>query len=551
MAIASTDGTSHATRTTGTFPDNTGDWTLLFAFRYISLFAGSGATVSLFATTDDFANPYLYIGTTNNVNDFAFFVDVLSDGGASEQHSASFSTSLGTWYWATITYAHTSHTLSLYVNAALVGSVTVNLSAVTWSILDMLNDSTGESGWTAVAYCRAWSSVLTPTQMSAEAASKTAVLASGLLWDYRLPNPSYLSDHAGIQPDLTANGSPGWIAGPLDTVLTTIPIGAPFITDFVWGSTAVLSTSGTYLGIVPQAASDFGEMLPNGTLAIFDGNDSNKTVLYGKGVTEIARVASPSAFTSHANISSDRNHTFYVATCNGSAAAKLGTVSDTGTIGNTTWTLPNTSKSLSGMAPNAAGTILYYTSQTTGGGGTGSVLYAYDLVNSVALTDLVAALASHEATKDVIVLADGTILVGYHGDLVTDHEYVKRYDASGSLLNTYDFGARSTPVNLNRIGRGADDPHSFWVWLEGAQPVTFKNVAVADGSILSSFTITEAGTAGDPDLGQISNSCPILIAVGADVGYRYIMKVAPETRVFQVASERPVNRIMRVNKREP
>jgi hypothetical protein len=192
------------------------------------------------------------------------------------------------------------------------------------------------------------------------------------------------------------------------------------------------------------------------------------------------------------------------------------TISDAGVVGPTTWTLPNTSKSLLAAAPNAAGTILYYTSLTTGGGGTGSVVYRYDLVNSVALSNLVAALVNYNSVKDIVVLDDDTILIGYHSATNPQQEKIVHYDTSGGVLNTYTFGLRST-VSLNRFNRASTDA-TLIAWVQNnpaSQPVHFYYVTIADGTVAGSFPATEAGSQGDPALEEISNSCPVLVTAGS------------------------------------
>jgi hypothetical protein len=323
-------------------------------------------------------------------------------------------------------------------------------------------------------------------------------------------------------PVLTADGSTILTTEGFAAVVSVTPVtpagpGNVLITDFVITTAAILDgTTGAYLDTAELVPTDYGEILPSGIIGLYDGDNTNAFVVYAADYSLIASVTigAPMSLT-NAAISSDRSHTFYAAYCNGSAAAVVSTISDAGVVGGTTWTLPNTSKSLMAAAPNAAGTILYYTSLTTGGGGTGSVVYRYDLVNSIAISNLVAALTNYNSVKDLLVLDDDTILVGYHSATNGQQEKIVHYDTSGGVLNTYTFGLRSA-VSLNRFNRaGSDETLIAWIQNNPAsQPVTFYYVTVADGTVTGSFPATEAGSQGNPALEEISNSCPVLITAG-------------------------------------
>jgi len=325
-----------------------------------------------------------------------------------------------------------------------------------------------------------------------------------------------------VFPVLTADGST-ILANGFAVVVTGTPTPPPpmgdssiLITDFVVTTAAVLGLpSGAWSGTLELEPSDFGVILPNQIFAIFD-DGTKETVLYqAPAGTELFRVG-PFGSTL-ANINSDRAHTFYVGTTVGSSVATIHTVSDAGIVGGTVWTLPNTSKSLLGMAPDRANTILYYGSLTTGGGGTRSVVYRYDLVNSIAMTNLVAALTNYNTTKDIFVLNDGTILVGYHSTIFGQQEKIVRYNTDGTMNQTYLIGLRDD-YSLNRFAPNTDES-TIWVWIQNgpnnpAQPVHFSEIRLSDGVTTNSFAITEAGSQGNPALHEISNSCPVIVLGG-------------------------------------
>jgi hypothetical protein len=221
--------------------------------------------------------------------------------------------------------------------------------------------------------------------------------------------------------------------------------------------------------------------------------------------------------------------------------ATVTTVTSAGAFGPTTWVLPLAG--LTGIAPSLDETILYHTGQTTP---TNSPVGRWDLVNNVALSTLAPGLGATWVTQDdILVLADGTIVVTYESTNVLTVPIIKRYAANGTVLNTYTLtGSRSQDV---RLASALDDPVSFWVWTKlGTAPTQgnglsrFTNLKVSDGTTLHTFDCQQYGggvwfgvvtATPSPRFGH-SESCPFLIlrvavptVAGALTGY-----VSPPTR---------------------
>src|SRR5213076_3387702 len=82
------------------------------------------------------------------------------------------------------------------------------------------------------------------------------------------------------------------------------------------------------------------------------------------------------------------------------------TVSSAGAFGPTTWVLTNQGVTRDcGMAPSLDETILYVVNSASANA---AAVNRWDLVNNVALTDLVAGIANY-STYEMLVLADGTL----------------------------------------------------------------------------------------------------------------------------------------------
>ena len=294
----------------------------------------------------------------------------------------------------------------------------------------------------------------------------------------------------------------------------TAASGALWINDDTSGFPLALlsATDGTVRRFVqPFAASDNGDVLNSGLVLVQD-NVTSKPALYDAAMTLI--LATTVAFAGV--ISTNKTTLFYVGDPGGGAVkAKVTTVSNVGIQGATTWTFAVAG--LTGMAPSPDETILYYTGS---GGATNAAVKRWDLVNDVALTNLVAGIANYN-TRDIVVLTDGTLLVVYFRSNVDTQ--VLHYSAAGATLNAYTFSVVS---NVNtRICRALDDPLSFWIFLKqtaaGANRglSRIQNIQVSDGTVLTTFDPLEfEGGAGQAAAAATpaayfghSQSCPILV----------------------------------------
>ena len=124
----------------------------------------------------------------------------------------------------------------------------------------------------------------------------------------------------------------------------------------------------------------------------------------------------------------------------------------------------------------------------------------------------------------MLVLSGSTVLVMYQTVSGAPSDFIKRYDSSGTVLNTYTIPAGQ---GLNRMAIALDDPTSFWVWtyvFSGSSQTGFSDftrIKVSDGSTVTAITgVAEYGSNGYvlpaasarrwPDLGH-PTTCPLLI----------------------------------------
>ena len=289
--------------------------------------------------------------------------------------------------------------------------------------------------------------------------------------------------------------------------------GSIFINDDTDGFPAVFldSTTGNPIRFVDCIAGENGNILLDGTTLLSEAS-SGDVVLYDSQFNEIARISNPfSGSYLEPYVGTNKSNGFYVGyPGTGGTTSKVAFVSNAGVVGST-WDLGVTG--LKGLNPNDAETILYYGSNT----GSNASIKRWDLINDVALSDLVVEGATEIYGRDLLVLDDDTI-IGFF-KLAASSFAARRYDTSGNLLNTYTVSG-STATNDNRITLDLNDTTHFWMWIKIAGGISrFDRVVTSSGSIDLTFTAVqyEAGlyqaAATTSPLARFghSESCPFLI----------------------------------------
>lgn len=134
----------------------------------------------------------------------------------------------GNWY--PIVYTKNSNTHSFWCSDISIGFINNNISALTWTDMIMGYDGSSTNGTFDVAMFREWSAVLTPTEISYELNSASAVKTANLKTD--TPLLSDLLDDSGNGNDWTSSGSISYVASPViaangiqanATVIATLP----------------------------------------------------------------------------------------------------------------------------------------------------------------------------------------------------------------------------------------------------------------------------------------------------------------------------------------
>jgi len=250
---------------------------------------------------------------------------------------------------------------------------------------------------------------------------------------------------------------------------------------------------------------------PTGNMCVEDADVGNVKIYS----STFAFIATPAiTFTGNIVISSNGVDTWYVAD-SAAGASTIRTVDEAGAVGATTWNV-GAGVGLTAMAPNLAETILYYNDAT----GSSSIVKKWDLVGDASLGTFAASIANY-LVHDILNVADGTFLISYQKNSATKDLKVLRYNAAGTVLNTYNFGSDIASFD-QRMCLALDDPNSFWMWIHQLAETgvsRFINIKLSDGSTLADFEAVtyESGMYGaapvDPPLARFghSNSCPIMV----------------------------------------
>lgn len=266
------------------------------------------------------------------------------------------------------------------------------------------------------------------------------------------------------------------------------PIGSIAVNDDSEGfPIAVLdaATAAPLYFVSDNSASEAAAVTTSGTVAI--GNDSgtapNEVRIYNAALQRIATITLPH----HVRcITSNMSNRFYM---NEFGTGHIWAYDVHGNFVNL-WTVPDTDNV--SLAVTHGDTVLYYASL-----GVNTPIKRFDLVNNVALTNLAAGRATYTIERSsMLCLSDGSIIAAYYGGSGNDVS-VRRYDSTGTILNTYAMGNSNADV---RLAMAIDDPVSFWIWTKDVSGgfstgvSTFRNVQASNGAILKTVSAVEFET---------------------------------------------------------
>ena len=160
-----------------------------------------------------------YVRIVSVVNTNTFRLEVNAGGGQSQTTTATLEADIR----GSVGYTRNGTTHTFYCNGVSVGSVTLDVSAVTFANA-VLGDDGASVGGLELQYFREWPSVLTLAQLLAEWNSPTDLIAA----DTDTPLVSDYLDASGNGHTWAAVGTPDFVDGPLPLPLTNIASGTAY-----------------------------------------------------------------------------------------------------------------------------------------------------------------------------------------------------------------------------------------------------------------------------------------------------------------------------------
>lgn len=291
-----------------------------------------------------------------------------------------------------------------------------------------------------------------------------------------------------VKPDTASEASATLTVNILRAPDNPHQIGDIFIPGdaFVPVIAAVLDPVNDYIVrrfVYPLEFAEGGDVSPgNGRILIQKGTQNKVSLLNGadfSNITDISVVTSNLYPKIRTCLGTD---VWFVAKNNNSATQlTVYKINNSGSIV-TTWGPFAVGGSNRAIAASNDESILYVSEATI----SGSAVRRYDLVGSAFTTDLVSPVLGY-AINDILVLDDDSIVVMYAKGGPPDL-YVKRFDASGTLLNTYTFSDYTGAENRMAYSFESD---SFWVWYQINNPTVglsrFQKIKASDGTILKTL----------------------------------------------------------------
>ncbi len=256
--------------------------------------------------------------------------------------------------------------------------------------------------------------------------------------------------------------------------------GSILIADDLDGYPALVfdSDTGELLRAVDLAATEVGDVLPNGAIGIVPASDTQTLSVYTNQAVFVASVDfSPETPLVVRGVLGK----WYVATIDGSGSS-LYTVFPSGAIGTTTWALSSTQQP-NQIAISPDNTIAYWVPTT----GTGALvtIKRHDLVNDVPFSNLLTVTGGtlNASAGDMYCPDDGSLLVGFKSTVSPFPEELRRYGADGVLQVAYPLVSNLSVTHLDHY-RPDPDGESVFAWIHNATETSseMRRIRLSDGA---------------------------------------------------------------------
>lgn len=305
------------------------------------------------------------------------------------------------------------------------------------------------------------------------------------------------------------------LGAPLDFSLLPAPAGRAtagdlFIPDDDTGMPGALLSP--FTGEVKRFArfpgAEAADVLQTGEILSYDFRVDVGLSIFDRSLQQIHHITgTPLSVLAHPLITTDHHETWYVLD---PQSDTLYTVNRNGSVGGTTWTLPNNAHSI---AVSRDGTVLYYiVSLSTG-------IERWDLASDVALGAFAGTgVTGYSGVADAFVFADDSFLYSYTKSDGT-RNFARRFAPDGTLIVEIEMEA-DPAYFVDRMCLGGDE-QSFWTWFHFDPDFRRSKFSLysMSGALLRTFEQPQS-PAGfvyiDPPVQRPTrwghaNSCPILV----------------------------------------
>jgi len=490
MAVRLATGSDYLHRNTNIVAASS-NYTALFWVKANSSFVGR----QLQATTDiDYSN-------WANVSCDSSLEKIFIDAGSPETQSTYASVNPAIWY--PITYVRNGNTQSLYVSGVLIGSGTVNLSAYTFTDLFLGNDGVTGVGNLDFYNYREWNTALNVTQINAEINSPSAVVHTSGLVTFT-PLTSDLLDVSGNGNNWTAVGTPTFVADPLPPTAGSLFIPSDHF-DSVKGSAVIIdSSSGAVLTTLPFVTADQGGRLSSGIWAVAaqvssSSGNVNAVNVYDTGFNLLGAVTIANWFSPPFTAS---KNFFYIQ--NPSNPFTVEQITSSGSLSGSSW---NLSGKADAIAVTDDDSVLYWKD--------GLTIHAFDLVNNVALPDVLVMPLGTQLQDQIIIVNSTSFIIAFTNSTIALDWEAQQYDKTGTLVKTYGPVTNAGDYDAPEIFL---DYNLSYFWMRAFDTDTDTTSTWYKFTISSSAVATTFTT---PDMdggGTVPTTCPVIPMGAALVG---------------------------------
>lgn len=257
---------------------------------------------------------------------------------------------------------------------------------------------------------------------------------------------------------------------------------------------SLLSPTGEPTQVRSFPASECAAILENGISLWTDNGDQTQYHLYDEDLVLITDITWDHGDSDFSPVSSDRQHTFYIAT-RFLTPGKITTISDTGVLGSTEWTITNltyTYVNFNHIAPSFIDDDIIFVSVSFNP----YVAGYYGIAKFHKSTGVIDSIFVDSDDPDYnwdgfygsefLVLPNDSSLLMFRSYDETGSK-VKLFNSSGVLVREFNI----FDADINHIAYHADTYDSFWVWSFKYADFSsnFVHFRISDGVELANFTV--------------------------------------------------------------